>query len=198
MSSNTSVRWRLTSSILALRLALMTIIPQPAVARAASTETAVSIPTTTAADQWLGTTDSGYNLTVTTSRRQESEQAAVTAAAARTSLARERTASVVILSREQIEDYIDQYAAQYQVSASLMRAIIKCESGYNQLAKNARSSAAGFAQFLDGTWRSAMKALGYDTAITQYDGAKNIQALAYVMSTQGTRPWNASKACWAR
>lgn len=185
------------SSALAIRMALLTIMPVPSVARAASTETSVSLPTSTAVDEWLGATDNGYNLTVTTSRRQETEQA-VAAASARTSLARERTAGVVILSREQIETYIDQYAAQYQVNAAIMRAIIKCESGYNQLAKNSRSSAAGFAQFLDGTWRSAMKALGYDTAITQYDGAKNIQALAYVLSTQGTRPWNASKACWAR
>jgi soluble lytic murein transglycosylase-like protein len=198
MSTTNSVRWRVTSFILALRIALLTIIPQPAVVLAASPESANSLPTKSAAEQWLGQPDSGYNLTVATSRRQESERAA-TAVSTRATIARERAVPAVeILSRERVETLIDQYAAKYQVSSTIMRGIIKCESGYNQLAKNKRSSAAGFAQFLDGTWKSAMKSLGYGLSFTQYDGDKNLEALAYVLHTQGTRPWNASKACWSR
>jgi len=199
MPTQYSVRWRVTSFILALRLAAMTIVPVPALAQSVSVEGVNPLPTGTAAELWLGQPDSGYNLTVSTSRRQESERLAAAAASARSTLARERTGPAVeILSRERVEGLIDQYAAKYQVNATTMRAIIKCESGYNQLAKNRRSSAAGFAQFLDGTWRSAMKSLNYAPTITQYDGDKNIEALAYVLSTQGTRPWNASRSCWSR
>lgn len=186
------------SSVMALRLALLTIMPQPVLAQAAPVESANSLPTKSAAEQWLSTSADGYNLTVTTSRRQESERA-TSAVSTRSTLPRERVVPAVeILSRERVEALIDQYAAKYQVSSTTMRGIIKCESGYNQLAKNKRSSAAGFAQFLDGTWKSAMKSLGYGLSFTQYDGDKNLEALAYVLHTQGTRPWNASKACWSR
>lgn len=188
--------------LLAWRLAWLTIVPAPAVATAANvTDAAVSaLPVATAAEQWLGQTQPGYSVSVATSRRQDAEkQSAVVQA--RAVISRERPSAapaVAVLPREQVESLIDQYAGQYGVNAATMRAIIKCESGYNQLAKNRRSSAAGFAQFLDGTWRSAMKALGYSPSITQYDGEKNLEALAFVLSTQGTRPWNASKHCWSR
>lgn len=188
----------MVTALLALRMALLSIVPQPAVAKAIDLNGVKSIPTSVAAEQWLGQPETGYNLAVTSSRQQDAERATTSA---RTTIARERTAvvpSVSILSRERVETLIDEKAAKYQVSAATMRGIIKCESGYNQLAKNKRSSAAGFAQFIDGTWKSALRALGYDQSITQYDGEKNIEALAFVLSTQGTRPWNASRSCWSR
>lgn len=195
MNLTKKLRWQSAVSFgLAIRLAFLTIVPVPNLVRAAETASAPVLTVASAADQWLGETTSGYNLTVTPSRQQVEERAAIP---------RERVAAlpapqVEILSRERVEALIDQFAAQYHVSAPTMRNIIRCESGYNQKAKNRRSSAAGFAQFLDGTWKSALRSLGYNLAISQYDGEKNLEALAYVLSTQGTRPWNASKACWSR
>lgn len=91
-----------------------------------------------------------------------------------------------------------QYAAMYGVDAALMAKVVACESGYNQFAHNRSSSAAGYGQFLDSTWRSTARALGWDESVTQFDGDKNLQATAYLMSVRGTGPWASSKGCWSR
>ena len=91
-----------------------------------------------------------------------------------------------------------EYAAMYGVDPVLMTKIIACESGYNQFAKNSRSTASGYGQFLASTWRSTANALGFDESVSPFDGEKNLQAVAYLMSVRGTSPWNSSRSCWAR
>jgi len=90
------------------------------------------------------------------------------------------------------------YAEQYGVDYNLMSTIIACESGYNQYAKNKYSTASGYGQFIASTWRSTMRSMGRDVNTSPFEGEINIEATAYVLSVQGTRPWNASKGCWAR
>lgn len=102
------------------------------------------------------------------------------------------------LSPDRARDLTVQYAAQYGVDPVLMSKIIVCESGYNQFAKNSRSTASGYGQFLAGTWRSTIAQLGWDPAISPFDGERNLQATAYLLSKRGTSPWNASAACWRR
>lgn len=222
----TVTRWRqLLSVMVVARLAVMTALPSPTTLVEASPVSAdPAVTVATAADEWLGSQSSAYALSVAPSRveleeerqRVAAAEAAAQAAAAevarqeaarvasqRATITRDRAAvpaapAAPALGLETVSALIDQYSAQYAVSADLMHRIVKCESGYNQYAKNRSSTAAGYAQFLTSTWKSAMRQLGYDTSITQFDGEKNIEALAFYLSTQGTRPWNASKSCWSR
>lgn len=102
------------------------------------------------------------------------------------------------MSFEEARQLTDKYAAQYGVDANLMTSIIACESGYYQYAKNSRSSASGYGQFLSSTWRSTMRAMGEDPNISPFDGEKNIEATAYLLSVRGASPWYSSYGCWAR
>lgn len=137
--------------------------------------------------------------------REQAEAAAQALLAARSVLPREsaspaRTGAPVpaaVVERETVAgELIDKYAAQYGVNASLMRHIVKCESGYNPNAKNANSTASGYAQFIRGTWRSVMGRMGYDLETSPFDGEKNIAALAYLLSVEGSGAWAASQHCW--
>lgn len=69
--------------------------------------------------------------------------------------------------------------------------IARCESGFNQYAKNPNSTAKGIFQFIDGTWRSNCLKDG-----NVYNFVDNINCAWKVYQKQGSRPWNASKYCW--
>ncbi len=79
------------------------------------------------------------------------------------------------------------------VSGVLAR-IRECESGGNYQAKNPRSSASGAFQFLDSTWRSTT---GLAPPASAYPPATQDAAARTLYASSGTRPWNASKACWS-
>lgn len=119
-------------------------------------------------------------------------------AAARLVLARLNSQRDNGIGFEQALSLTDQYAAQYGIDSNLMSAIIACESGYNQYAKNSKSTASGFGQFLHSTWRSTMRAMGENSNTSPFDGAKNLEATAYLLSVRGASPWYSSAACWAR
>jgi hypothetical protein len=81
------------------------------------------------------------------------------------------------------------------VSPPILERIKQCESGGNYRAVNPRSGASGAYQFLDNTWRDMPQSAGYAKAshappVTQDRAAQTLYA------QQGTRPWNASRACW--
>lgn len=90
------------------------------------------------------------------------------------------------------------YANQYGVDPKLMTAIISCESGYNPNAKNKNSTASGYGQFLSSTWRSTMRAMGKDVNTSPFDAETNLEATAFLLKQQGSRPWNSSAACWTK
>lgn len=69
--------------------------------------------------------------------------------------------------------------------------IARCESNFNQYAKNPNSTAKGIYQFIDGTWRSNCLKDG-----NVYDFVDNINCFWKVYKSQGDRPWASSKACW--
>lgn len=69
--------------------------------------------------------------------------------------------------------------------------IARCESGFDQYAKNPSSTAKGIYQFIDGTWRSNCLKDG-----NVYDFQDNIKCFWKVYLKQGDRPWAASKRCW--
>jgi hypothetical protein len=76
--------------------------------------------------------------------------------------------------------------------------IATCESGdhhgsINWTAQNRHSSASGGFQFLDSTWHSTTGLPGH---AKDYPPSVQIAAFWKLYARAGTRPWNASKACW--
>ena len=77
-------------------------------------------------------------------------------------------------------------------------AIRFCESTHNYTAANPHSSARGAYQFLTGSWA----AYGHDDryGVTQAHlatPAQQDEAALITWQRDGTRPWNASRACWS-
>jgi len=75
--------------------------------------------------------------------------------------------------------------------------IIQCESGNRNIPNSSgASTASGFFQFIDGTWRG----LGGTQYASRAIGASFAEQLAIAekaYAQSGTTPWNASKSCWA-
>ena len=72
-------------------------------------------------------------------------------------------------------------------------AIIACESGGDPRAQNPRSSASGLFQFIDSTWRS----VGGTGSAKDASVAEQYRRAELLYDRAGTRPWNASRSCWA-
>ncbi|MFC5992959.1 NlpC/P60 family protein [Pseudonocardia hispaniensis] len=74
--------------------------------------------------------------------------------------------------------------------------IIACESGNRNIENPGPSTASGYFQFVDGTWRAygggkyAPRAIG-----ATFEQQLEIANRAY--AAEGLRPWTASKSCWA-
>lgn len=71
--------------------------------------------------------------------------------------------------------------------------IARCESNFDQYAKNKSSTAKGIYQFIDGTWRSNCLKDG-----NVYDFKDNINCFWKVYSKQGDSPWVSSINCWGK
>lgn len=92
---------------------------------------------------------------------------------------------------------------------SLLRRIGGCESSgrpdgpLRWQADNPTSSASGAFQILDSTWRGWARSYGADVGAGQYARARHAPAdvqttvARRAFDAQGTRPWAASRSCWA-
>jgi hypothetical protein len=96
---------------------------------------------------------------------------------------------------------VEQYVRQYFADEPVMAEIASCESHFKQLnadgsvVKNPRSSAVGVFQVMASIHAAGAKAnLGLDI----YTLEGNAAYARYLYDTQGTAPWNASKACWSK
>ena len=96
---------------------------------------------------------------------------------------------------------VEEYVRDYFADEPVMIAIAKCESQFRQtdkngkLLKNANSSAIGVFQIMSSLHATgAEKNLGID--ITTIEG--NSAYARYLFENSGTKPWNASKACWGK
>lgn len=88
---------------------------------------------------------------------------------------------------------------------TILLRIRSCESGPNgyathgyafdadYTATNPNSTASGAFQFLNGTWRSTT---GLPGRAKDYPPSVQDAAALRLYAEQGTRPWNASRACW--
>lgn len=204
-----------------MRIAVLPLVPLTATAVVPSTTdaeppstTAVlavrTAPAQMAADPVAVSVTVGESHTEEVARKQrEAAEAAAAAKAAAAANLAEQTDRIVLsryrddrtnggLTLDEARAKTASFAAMYGVDPVLMTKIIACESGYNQFAKNSRSTASGYGQFVASTWRSTANTLGFDESVSPFDGEKNLQAVAYLLSVRGTSPWNSSRSCWAR
>ena len=97
-----------------------------------------------------------------------------------------------------MEHIIRDAADEFGVDPDLAVAIARCESGLRAEAKNPTSSASGlFQQLAVPYWPGRAAALGYPEDTSPFDPTANARVSAWMMSTQGTSPWNPSRHCWS-
>lgn len=95
---------------------------------------------------------------------------------------------------------VEEYVRDYFADVPVMAAIAKCESHFThvkdgKILKNSTSSAVGVFQIMSSIHAAnAEKNLGID--ITSIEG--NVAYARYLYEKEGTKPWNASKACWGK
>ena len=95
---------------------------------------------------------------------------------------------------------VQEYVANYFADEPIMIAIAGCESQFRQydkdgsVLKNPGSSAVGLFQIMSSIHDPIADKLGIDIYTLQGNAAY----ARYVYEQKGTKPWNASKACWSK
>jgi hypothetical protein len=94
---------------------------------------------------------------------------------------------------EEWRSLVSAYFAPSDVETALR--VISCESGGDPNAVNPSSGAAGLFQHIPRYWPDRAAAIGLPGA-SIFDPVANVAAAAWLVSTEGWTPWNASAACW--
>ena len=104
------------------------------------------------------------------------------------------TSSVQWTPKEAVRHYAEKYGDNPEIALR----IVNCESGFDPNAQNTTSTARGLYQTLKSTFNANAKAMGKDWTYENdaSDQDKNAELGAYLLSVEGTSPWNASKFCW--
>jgi len=91
-------------------------------------------------------------------------------------------------SSQQINEFIDRFAAQYNVSPHILRHIALCESGFNPEALYV--GYAGLYQFGPITWKNVRIKMGEDPDISlRYNAEEAVQTAAYNLSINNAGIW---------
>lgn len=92
------------------------------------------------------------------------------------------------------------YVREYYKDDPILAEIARCESHMRQfdkngeVLKNPKSSAIGVMQIMSSLHLETADELGFDLTTT----SGNLAYAQYLYDKQGTKPWNASKACWGK
>lgn len=91
-------------------------------------------------------------------------------------------------SSEEVNGFIDRFAAQYAVDPNVLRYIATCESSFNPLAQN--WGYAGLFQFGPTTWANLRKEIGEDPdPDLRFNAEEAAQTAAYALSQHETGIW---------
>lgn len=93
-------------------------------------------------------------------------------------------------------EYVDQYASQYQVDASLLKKVMKCESSNNPKAVGDGGRARNVMQFHKPTFYSYSKKLGEELDYNSYQD--QIKLAAYMFSINQGSHWTCLKMVTGR
>ena len=97
------------------------------------------------------------------------------------------------------QDLIRHYSLLYGIDEQLALNIVKCESNFERYAKNKNSSASGYFQFINSTWRETMTEMGYATSTDKFDEKLSIEAGVWLLSQKGgQKHWSESSQCWSK
>jgi hypothetical protein len=96
-------------------------------------------------------------------------------------------------TKEEVENLIRKYSADYKTDPALPIRIAKCESGLRWDAANPISSARGVFQYLKGTFANTPEG---KAGLSVFDADANVRAAVRHIAVHGTAPWNASRSCW--
>lgn len=95
---------------------------------------------------------------------------------------------------------VKEYVETSFADAPIMVEIARCESQFKQftkkgaVVKNPHSTAIGLFQIMSSLHKETAAKMGMD--ITTVEG--NTAYARYLYENEGTKPWNASKACWGK
>lgn len=93
-----------------------------------------------------------------------------------------------VFTSQQINEFIDRFAAQYGADPNLLRHIALCESGFNPSAYNA--GYAGLYQFGKITWRNVRGKMGEDQdSDLRYNAEEAVQTAAYNLHINNAGIW---------
>lgn len=91
-------------------------------------------------------------------------------------------------SSQQINAFIERFAAQYGVDPNVLRHIAICESGFNPLASNL--SYAGLYQFSPNSWQNYRVKMGEEmNADLRFNAEEAVQTAAFVLSRNQGYIW---------
>lgn len=91
-------------------------------------------------------------------------------------------------------EYLLRRAEERGYDAELLNRIVFCESRW-RMVENAKSTASGYFQILDGTEKLTPQ---YKAGLRKADPYVNIDMAIYLYGKYGTIPWTESRACWGR
>lgn len=94
---------------------------------------------------------------------------------------------------EVVRDEIRTQAGRYGASTECMDRIVYCESGYNNLAKNPKSTALGLSQYLIGTWQETKS---FEERKARTDYIPSLKEMALDLANNEHNKWYASYNCW--
>ena len=82
---------------------------------------------------------------------------------------------------EEINKFIERFAAQYKVNPDVLRHLAVCESGFNSRAVNGIYT--GLYQFWPTTWKNNRRLMGEDADINlRFNAEESVQTAAYILS----------------
>lgn len=96
-------------------------------------------------------------------------------------------------SKDEVQQLIRDYSAQYGINADTPLCIARNESGFNQFSKNSHSTASGVFQYLTSTWRQTDEGRA---GLSVFDADANVKAaVKYMASRLNTVPWVVGPRC---
>ena len=100
------------------------------------------------------------------------------------------TLSCAPTNAQSVPDLIDAYALRYGVPAWRAHKIVKCESGYLNVANYRDGRAKGIYQFIDSTWAWASPRAGW-AGYSVWDVEANVATALWLMARGQYQHWRA-------
>lgn len=90
----------------------------------------------------------------------------------------------------ELDALFQKYGAEYGVSWEKLKAIAKCESGFNAAVVSKNGLYGGLFQYVASTWSGTRKQMGLDpNPDLRFNAEEAIRTTAYKISVGGTGPW---------